>query len=208
MKKLIALLLAAMMLTALFAGCAKEDANNDQPNQEQTPSAPQEPTQPQEPAKPQEPAQPQEPAKPELTKEEKQTKINEIVTKLMEYENMMPASMPLDATMINDLYQLPEENYDACAVQMPMMMVHATEFAIFWAAEGKLDTVLEKIEARQDALVSTWEHYLPDQYELVQNYKVMVNGDLVVFLVCRDIETISKTVAEVMGEGTEFKTAA
>ena len=201
MKKLIALLLAAMMLTALFAGCAKEDANNDanndQPSQDQ-----------QNPSAPQEPVQPQEPVKPELTKEEKQTKVNEIVTKLMEYENMMPASMPLDATMINDLYQLPEENYEAFAVQMPMMMVHATEFAIFWAAEGKLDTVLEKVEARQDALVATWEHYLPDQYELVQNYKVMVNGDLVVFLVCRDIDNISKAVAEVMGEGTEFKTAA
>ena len=89
-----------------------------------------------------------------------------------------------------------------------MMMVHATEFAIFWAAEGKLDTVLTQIEARQDALVQTWERYLPDQYELVQNYKVLVNGDLVVFLVCKEMDTISKTVADLMGEGTEFKTAA
>ena len=202
MKKLIALLLAAMMLTALLAGCAKDDTTADQPSNDQTNN---EQTAP---STPEQPKEPEAPVVPELTKEEKQEKINQIVTKLSEFEVMMPASMALDATLINDIYGLAEENYEACGVYMPMMMVHATEFAIFWAAEGKLDTVLTQIEARQDALVQTWERYLPDQYELVQNYKVLVNGDLVVFLVCKEMDTISKTVADLMGEGTEFKTAA
>ena len=203
MKKLIAILMAALMLTMLLAGCAKDETNNDQTNNDQTQDQPA-PSVPEQPA----PSVPEVPAKPELTKEEKEAKMVEIITKLMEFEVMMPASMPLDATMISEIYQLAETDYEVGTVQMPMMMVHATEFAIFWAAEGKMDTILEKIEARQDALVATWERYLPDQFELVQNYKVLVNGDLVVFLICNEMDTISQAVAQIMGEGTEFKTAA
>ena len=40
-----------------------------------------------------------------------------------------------------------------------------------------------RLEARQAALQSQWSQYLPAQLELVENYKLVTNGDYILFAV-------------------------
>ena len=71
---------------------------------------------------------------------------------------------------------------------MPMMNVQATEFFVAKAAAGQVETVKAAAVKRQADLDATWSHYLPAQYELVQNYKLVVNGDYVLFVVAENAQ--------------------
>lgn len=91
--------------------------------------------------------------------------------------------MAFTADDLSALYGL-----DASAVQgfvgkMPMMNVKATEYLVVKAASGQAGTVQKAMQSRQAALDATWKQYLPDQYELVKNYKLVTNGDYVLFVV-------------------------
>ena len=46
-----------------------------------------------------------------------------------------------------------------------------------------MDTVKAGIAKRQADLVEQWKQYLPAQLELVENYKLVTNGNYVMFAV-------------------------
>ncbi|MEG0579112.1 MAG: DUF4358 domain-containing protein, partial [Niameybacter sp.] len=88
-------------------------------------------------------------------------------------EDMFKDTYGIDTNLLKDYY-----------VDMPMMMVHSTEIAIFELNdEADADKIMEGIEKRQQFLADQWQTYLPDQYELVQNYKTAVKGDKILFVV-------------------------
>ena len=64
-----------------------------------------------------------------------------------------------------------------------MMSVQATEFFIAKVKDGKLDAVKSALEQRQKDLEEQWSQYLPAQLELVQNYKLVSNGNYILFAV-------------------------
>ena len=45
------------------------------------------------------------------------------------------------------------------------------------------ETVKAAVEKRQDDLEAQWSQYLPEQLELVQNYKLVTNGNYILFAV-------------------------
>lgn len=100
----------------------------------------------------------------------------------------MAATMQLDEETFQTLYGLKKEDIKQFACNIPMMNVKAEEFLIVEAAEGKADTVKEAIDNRQAALDEQWKQYLPDQYELVQNYKTVQVGNYFFFGVSENIE--------------------
>ena len=68
-----------------------------------------------------------------------------------------------------------------------MMNITATEFAIFEAkTDADVDAIKKGINKRIEKLTTTWQQYLPDQYELVKNNKVLVNGKYVFFIVSKN----------------------
>lgn len=76
----------------------------------------------------------------------------------------------LDDTMLNDLYQLDVQLVDSYYIATPMMNVHADELAIFEVSNDESkQAVKDAIAFRQDSLIKTWENYLPEQLEAVQN---------------------------------------
>lgn len=67
--------------------------------------------------------------------------------------------------------------------KMPMMSVKATEYLVVKAADGQVDAVKNGMLKRQADLDAQWKQYLPEQYELVKNYKLVANGNYVLFVI-------------------------
>lgn len=104
----------------------------------------------------------------------------------------LPALMELDGDTLQNLYGIDPADLDSYVARMPMMMVHATEFFLAKVKDGKMDTVKTALENRQAALDEQWSQYLPEQYDLVKNYQLIVNGNYVLFCVCEDTEAVVK----------------
>lgn len=103
----------------------------------------------------------------------------------------LPSLVPMPEEMFNDTFGIDTSLLKDYYVGMPMMNVHATEIAIFELNnEADVDTVMAGIEKRQKALEEQWKTYLPDQYELVQNYKTAVKGNKVLFVISDQADTI------------------
>lgn len=96
----------------------------------------------------------------------------------------LPKSSEMPTEMFADTYGIDTNLLESYYVSMPMMNVHATEIAIFELKdENSVDAVMAGIEKRQKGLEEQWASYLPEQLELVQNYKTAVKGNKVIFVV-------------------------
>ena len=103
----------------------------------------------------------------------------------------MPAGMAMDSTMFADTYGIDTSLLNSYYVQMPMMNVHATEVAVFELKDAKdADKVMAGIEKRQKALVDQWKSYLPEQLELVENYKTAQKDNMILFVISPEADQI------------------
>ncbi len=70
------------------------------------------------------------------------------------------------------------------AVGIPMMMVHATEVAVFKPVDAAAATDIKAVIAdRVAVLEQNWSQYLPEQYELVQNHQIVEHNGYILFVV-------------------------
>lgn len=96
----------------------------------------------------------------------------------------LPKSMEMPADVFADSYGINTDLLDSYYVAMPMMNVTATEIAVFEVKDtASIEEVKAGIEKRQKALEAQWASYLPQQYDLVQNYKVEVKDNKVIFVI-------------------------
>ena len=95
----------------------------------------------------------------------------------------LPSLSPMDDATLSALYGISASDLEEYVCMMPLMAVHATEFFIAQVKDGKMDTVKAGIAKRQADLVNQWSQYLPEQLELVENYKLVTNGNYVLFAV-------------------------
>lgn len=103
----------------------------------------------------------------------------------------LPATVDMPEEMFADTYGIDTGLLESYSVNMPMMNVTATEIAVFEVKdEASIDAVKAGIEKRQKALEEQWQSYLPEQLELVQNYKVAVKGNLVLFVISEHADQI------------------
>lgn len=103
----------------------------------------------------------------------------------------MPMGMAMDSTMFADTYGIDTNLLNSYYVQIPMMNVHATEVAVFELKDAKdADKVMAGIEKRQQALVDQWKSYLPDQLELVENYKTAQKDNMILFVISSEADQI------------------
>lgn len=127
--------------------------------------------------------------------EEKDVDLSALWTSIMESVEM-PSLMELDDETLQLVYGIDPADLESYVARMPFMNVQATEFFLARVKDGKMDTVKEAIEGRQADLVELWSRYLPDQFELVKNYQLVVNGSYVLFCVCGDPDTAVKLFNE------------
>lgn len=95
----------------------------------------------------------------------------------------LPYFMDLDDDILSQLYGINASDLVEYVGKMPFMNTQATEFFIAQVQPDKMDTVKAALEKRQADLETQWAQYLPDQLELVQNYKLVTNGDYIMFAI-------------------------
>lgn len=126
--------------------------------------------------------------KPDASTPAKSPAVSDLVTAVEGALGELPALMELTADDIKNNYGINSSDLVEFSCKMPMMSTHATEYFIAKVASGKMDTVKAGAQSRQAALDSAWKQYLPDQYELVQNYKLVTNGDYILFIVAENAD--------------------
>lgn len=103
----------------------------------------------------------------------------------------LPSMVDITEDMLADAYGIDSSLLKSYVVKLPMMNVKADEIAVFQVKKEKnVAAVKEGIQKRQEALEENWKHYLPDQYELVQNYQIVVQGNYVLFVISSDADEI------------------
>lgn len=95
----------------------------------------------------------------------------------------LPNLTAMDDATLSAMYGINASDLEEYICMMPLMGVHSTEFFIAKVKDGKMDTVKAGIAKRQADLDAQWSQYLPEQYELVKNYKLVTNGNYVLFAI-------------------------
>ncbi|MGL4820076.1 MAG: DUF4358 domain-containing protein [Bacilli bacterium] len=72
--------------------------------------------------------------------------------------------------------------------------VKASEYAIITAQKGREKVVRQAIEKHAQAKIEQWKTYLPDQYELVKNYKIVQKGSTFTYIVSTNADALEKKV--------------
>ena len=125
--------------------------------------------------------------KPEVTAMSAQELMGKVITDSME----LPMLNQMDSTYFADTYGIDTSLLKSYEVRMPMMIVHSSEIGIFELNNASdASKVIAGIEKRVEGLKNQWQSYLPDQYELVQNYKTATKGNYVIFVVSEYADTI------------------
>lgn len=111
------------------------------------------------------------------------TEVEEMAQALLEQvENR--ATMPLEDDMIQDWYHLDPELLADYSIHLPMFNISTNEFAILKANdESDIPVIEEALAERALDVQKSFENYLPDQYENAKNYKVVVNGSYILFVI-------------------------
>lgn len=127
------------------------------------------------------------------------TPSSELYEKVIEGAEL-PMSMPVDATLLADVYGLNAEDVASFSVNIPVMNVHATEIAIFEVKDGNVDVIKTAIEKRQADLEKTWETYLPDQLELVKNSQVVEKDNFVLYVISENVDAVVENFNNAFGQ--------
>lgn len=79
------------------------------------------------------------------------------------------------------------------SVGVPMMIVHASEIAVFQPkSKAEAGKVKAAIEARLQVLYDTWDTYLPEQFALVEDYQLVEKNGYILFVVAYEADQIVK----------------
>lgn len=107
-----------------------------------------------------------------------------------------PVFMELGDEELEMVYGLTPDQVSAYAVYVPMMNVHATEFAFIKAAQGHEQEVKDAIDQRLVDLDNLWSRYLPDQYALVENHKLIEQSPYYILVIAEDADAIEKEILD------------
>lgn len=180
-KKFLCTVLAGMMVLSMTACGGKNKEENNAATPTVTPTeAPAEPTEA--------PAEPTETPAADFSAVEL---LDSIVNKAS-----LPAMMQGSDYELSELYQIDTAALEEFSIYIPMMNVTATEFAIFKAAGTEnIEAIVAGVNHRLESLVELWSTYLPEQFELVENHKLLVQGEYVFFIIAEpDIAAYAENV--------------
>lgn len=124
-----------------------------------------------------------------ITQDSQNVKIDvaDVMTKVLSKDES--AMMEGNAELLEEYYGLTSESVASFAYQIPKMNVNSTEYLIVEAvSQDKIQTIIDGINSRLSFLEGQWSMYLQDQYELVQNSKLYVQGNYVFFLISENPE--------------------
>lgn len=111
-------------------------------------------------------------------------------------EDFFPVLMELDASTLDKFYGISSEDTADFVGHIPLMNVSASEVLIIKPSSGGEDKVLAGIEQRRAALEERWSEYLPEQYALVQDHRLVQNEGWILFAISEDADKIVEIFTE------------
>lgn len=95
-----------------------------------------------------------------------------------------PALMELSEEELQNLYNIDPAKLEEYSVRIPMMNVKTNEIAVLKVKDAAdIAEVEAAIKTRAENVIQSFEHYLPDQYEIAKNYQIVVKGNYVLFVI-------------------------
>lgn len=119
----------------------------------------------------------------ETTTTEASKSAKEMVDQMLT-EVEQPSLMELSEEEMKSLYIIAPSMLEDFSVRIPKMNIKTNEIAIFKVKDANdIPDVEAAVKARAENVMKTFEQYLPDQYENAKNYKIVVNGNYVLFVI-------------------------
>ena len=118
--------------------------------------------------------------------ETKNPTCEEVLTAIQDAigEDNLPMMGEIDDETLSVLYGFePTELLEDYRGSISQMNVHADEILVMKVKEGNMEDVEAGIAQRQEDLDATWAQYLPEVYEVVQDARVVKNGQYILFVV-------------------------
>lgn len=105
----------------------------------------------------------------------------------------IPMSQDLDEATLKKEYGIDKSMVEDYVAKTPTVKTRAEEFFLAKVKKGKMEDVEKGIQKRVAELETTWKTGLPEQYELVKNYKISKKGDYIFFTVSSKAEELVNT---------------
>ncbi len=101
-----------------------------------------------------------------------------------------------DQSTMETAYDMDFSNIEEFYGRMPLTNVHASAVIAARAADGKTEEVKKELLKYQAAMEKSFERYLPDQYDITQNYRFVENGNYVILVMAENAEDIEKALGD------------
>ncbi|RIX60651.1 DUF4358 domain-containing protein [Paenibacillus nanensis] len=103
-----------------------------------------------------------------------------------------PSQMKLEGDMVKDMYHLDPALLEDYTIMTPLMNIKTNELAVLKVKDAKdLEAVQEGVKQRAADVQKVFETYLQDQYENAKNYKLVVKGSYVLFVISENADDMA-----------------
>lgn len=103
-----------------------------------------------------------------------------------------PSQMKLEGDMVKDMYHLDPALLEDYTIMTPLMNIKTNELAVLKVKDAKdLEAVQEGVKQRAADVQKIFETYLQDQYENAKNYKLVVKGSYVLFVISENADDMA-----------------
>ena len=130
--------------------------------------------------------------KPEPSEKPKSLSSGDIVDFMLEQVEQ-PVSLDMSAEQLEEAYGIDPDILENFAVRAPFVNIKSNELALFKVKKAKDAAAVKKgIEKRAGDIQKSFESYLPDQYENSKNYRVVTQGNYVLFIISESADDLEK----------------
>jgi len=130
--------------------------------------------------------------KPEPSEKPKSLSSGDIVDFMLEQVEQ-PVSLDMSAEQMEEAYGIDPDILENFAVRAPFVNIKSNELALFKVKKTKDAAAVKKgIEKRAGDIQKSFESYLPDQYENSKNYRVVTQGNYVLFIISESADDLEK----------------
>lgn len=102
----------------------------------------------------------------------------------------------MDEQTMKTAYDMDFSYFDEYYGRIPLKNTHATSVIGVKVKDGKKAEARAELMKYQAAMEKNFERYLPDQYDLVKDYRIIENGDYMVLVIADNADDIETAFGE------------
>lgn len=115
--------------------------------------------------------------------------MSNIISVIPENEHNMTM---IPKELYKDMYGIDSSQFEDVLVYGSMMSVKANEIILIKLKDETQSSQAEKLlEERKSQVYKTWEQYLPEQFEMVKQAKIKINGKYAALIIAPYVEKVS-----------------